>query len=185
MTEDNEYTRMQKRAYKGGVYQDSVDRTMKGERPTGDHFTPLNEMEDMHEYLFKGVPKGGVALDFGCGPGRAIVKYQDIFRRIDGIDLSQQNIDKAVEYLSWAKLPINNLWVNNGIDLRRVTSFAYDVVYSIQTMVHIGVYDIRRGLLEEMYRVLKPGGWVCIQMGYGAPSHRKLAEYYENKWDAP
>ncbi len=59
------------------------------------------------------------------------------------------------------------------------------MVYSIQTMIHIGVYDIRRSLLEEMYRVLKPGGWVCIQMGYGAALTSKMVEYYENRWDAP
>lgn len=183
--EDNDYTKMQKKGYAVGVYQKSVDEAMAGRRSTGDHFTSLNEMEDMHEYLFKGVPEGGCALDFGCGPGRAIVKYRDRFARIDGVDISKQNIVKAKEYLEWAEVPVNNLWVNNGVDLQNVPSNTYDVVYAIQTMIHIGVYDIRRSLLEEMYRVLKPGGWVCIQMGYGASNNSKMARYYENKWDAP
>ncbi len=185
MNEDNQYTRMQKRGYKVGVYQDSIDKTMQGQLTRGDHFRPLNEMEDMHTYLFKGVPERGRALDFGCGPGRAIVKYRDRFDSIDGVDISDQNIDKAIEYLDWAGIQIPSLYVNNGVDLRAINDNTYDCVFSIQVMVHIGVYDIRRNLLEEMYRVLKPGGWVCIQMGYGAPNHRKMARYYENKWDAP
>lgn len=182
---ENKYTKMQKAAYRRGVYQASVDAAMKGVVPTGDHFTPLNEMDDMHEYLFRGVPKGGVALDFGCGPGRAIVRYRGLFDRIDGVDISEQNIIKVKEYVEWAGLPTPNFWVNNGVDLQVCPSFAYDVVFSIQVMPHIGVYDIRRNLLEEMYRVLKPSGWVCIQMGYGGEATSRMAKYYENLWDAP
>lgn len=185
MNEDNQYTQMQKRTYASGVYQTSVDLTMGGECPTGDHFTPLNEMEDMHECLFRGVPEGGRALDFGCGPGRAMVRYRDRFDIIDGVDISPQNIDKAIEYLAWAGISTPTFYANNGVDLEDVACDIYDVVFSIQVMPHIGVYDIRRNLLEEMYRVLKPGGWVCIQMGTGGKLSSKLAGYYENWWDAP
>jgi ubiquinone/menaquinone biosynthesis C-methylase UbiE len=184
MDDNNPYTKMQKESYKGGVYQGSINNTMQGRPTRTDHFRALNEMEDMHKYLFKGVPKGGRALDFGCGPGRAIVKYQDRFDSIDGVDISPQNIDKAIEYLEWSGISTPSLWVNNGVDLQEVPSNTYDAVYSIQTMIHIGVYDIRRNLLEEMYRVLKPGGWVCIQMGYGATPSSKMVEYYDNKWNA-
>ena len=33
-----------------------------------------------------------------------------------------------------------------------------------------------------MYRVLKPGGWIVIQMGYG--SHQHASNYYEDYWEA-
>jgi ubiquinone/menaquinone biosynthesis C-methylase UbiE len=182
--ENNSYTKMQKRAYSRGVYQKSVRKAMRGEDAGGgDHFKPLNNLEDLHTFLFKGIPEGGVALDLGCGVGRAIVLYKNKFQRIDGVDISDVNIATAREYIG---SPSSNLWVNNGIDLRDIPSDTYDVIYSIQVLLHICVYDIRRKLLEECYRVLKPGGWLCIQMGYGvgeAFAH-KVSQYYDNIWDA-
>jgi ubiquinone/menaquinone biosynthesis C-methylase UbiE len=186
MNPNNQYTKMQKRSYLPGVYRLSVADAMEGEVPDRDHFTPLNEMEEMHRLLFKGVPLGGMALDFGCGPGRAMVKYYDMFDRIDGVDISEANIELAEKYLNWQLIPTPNLYVNNGVDLSDIPSDTYDAVYSIQVMSHIGVYDIRRNLLEEMHRVLKPGGMLCLQMGYGIIedcTHRVCA-YYDNKWDA-
>ncbi len=70
--------------------------------------------------LFKGVPKGGRALDFGCGPGRAMVKYQDRLDSIDGVDISPKNIDKAIEYLDCAGIHRTTLDVNNGVYLEHV-----------------------------------------------------------------
>jgi ubiquinone/menaquinone biosynthesis C-methylase UbiE len=182
---DNPYTQMQKQAYSKGVYQKSVRKAMRGEDSGGgDHFKPLNDLDDIPKFLFKNIPKNGVALDLGCGVGRAIVQYKDKFQRIDGVDISDTNISVAKEYTEFAGLE-PNLWVNNGVDLRDIPSNTYDVVFSIQVLLHICVYDIRRKLLEESYRALKPGGWICIQMGYGVGevfSHR-VCQYYENLWD--
>jgi ubiquinone/menaquinone biosynthesis C-methylase UbiE len=37
--------------------------------------------------------------------------------------------------------------------------------------------------LKEFYRVLKPSGYITIQMGYGVPSP-KTVDYYDNYYDA-
>jgi ubiquinone/menaquinone biosynthesis C-methylase UbiE len=73
--------------------------------------------------LFKNIELGGVALDYGCGVGRAIVRYSDLFERIDGVDISDRNIELARKYYSWSNIdnPIPPmLWVNNGVDLADV-----------------------------------------------------------------
>jgi ubiquinone/menaquinone biosynthesis C-methylase UbiE len=50
-------------------------------------------------------------------------------------------------------------------------------------MQHICVYKIRYNYFKEFYRVLKPGGHITIQMGYGTPS-RMTVDYYDDYYDA-
>ena len=47
---------------------------------------------------------------------------------------------------------------------------------------HIAVYDIRFQYLEEFFRVLRPGGLLSFQMGYGEGYGK--AGYYDNHYDA-
>ena len=54
---------------------------------------------------------------------------------------------------------------------------------SVIAMQHICVYDIRYSIMKDMYRVLKSGGAIAIQMGYGSPSPMTVG-YYENYYDA-
>ena len=51
------------------------------------------------------------------------------------------------------------------------------------TLQHICVYDIRFNYLKEFYRVLKPGGLLSIQMGYGE-GKAGAVDYYCNNYDA-
>jgi hypothetical protein len=48
-------------------------------------------------------------------------------------------------------------------------------------MKHICVYDIRLNYFKEFFRVLKSGGLITIQMGYGSDH---CTDYYANNWNA-
>lgn len=179
---DNPYTRMQTSSYARGVYMKTVEQVMNGEDAgSEDHFGPLDRHEATHTLLFQ----RGIALDLGCGVGRAIVRYADRFERIDGVDLSLKNIKVARKYCASKELN-PKLYINNGVDLHPIADNTYDVVFSIQVFPHIAVHEIRYSLMKEAHRVLKPNGWLCIQMGYGdsGPGGRRLAGYYDNEWDA-
>ena len=137
--------------------------------------------KDYDEYLMKYVDvsfKDKYALDFGCGPGRNIIKYHDRFERLDGVDISEKNIKNAKEQLARFHVANSKLFVNNGRDLRDIPSAAYEFVMSTICLQHICVYSTRYNLLKEFFRVLKPGGRVSIQMGYGknAPNSVPYAE---------
>ena len=55
-----------------------------------------NDWSDYDEYLFKDFDTTGmIALDYGCGPGRNLVKFNSRFERIDGVDISDVNLEKA------------------------------------------------------------------------------------------
>jgi ubiquinone/menaquinone biosynthesis C-methylase UbiE len=127
-----------------------------------------------------------VALDFGCGPGRNIIKYWDRFKRIDGVDIMPENLKNAKRWVEHNGKDGNsiNLYECNGYDLSNIPDQQYDMVFSTICMQHICSYDIRLNYIKEFNRVLKSGGIVSIQMGYGRKPGSKCVDYYENKFDA-
>lgn len=123
--------------------------------------------------------KDCLVLDFGCGPGRNLEKYSSNFKRVDGVDISHINLQNAKEWLNYTKTyKKNKLFKTDGKDLSDIRNNQYDAVMSTITLQHICIYKIRLNLFKEFYRVLKKGGWVTAQMGYGkgklgaVPYHR-------------
>jgi ubiquinone/menaquinone biosynthesis C-methylase UbiE len=177
---DNRYTQMQLNQYNAEANQWSEQNRDK----VVGSFDLHNQWND-YEILFKRIEntKDKLAIDFGCGPGRNLVRYNNTFKRLDGVDISPINIEKAKLYCFRNGIINNNFYVNNGIDLDVIESEQYDVVMSTITLQHICVYDIRKSLFKEFHRVLKSGGILTAQMGYGSPSPQTV-EYYENYYDA-
>lgn len=118
-------------------------------------------------------PDKKIALDFGCGPGRMVKRMSKIFSRVDGVDISSKLIAEAKK-----ACPESNFYVSSGNDLGQAPANTYDFVYSTITMQHIAVHDIRMNILKEMYRVLKPGGSMTVQMAFNPeyPFVRKRKE---------
>ncbi len=146
-----------------------------------------NEYEDYDKYILKNIDdsfKEKVALDFACGPGRNIVKYQKYFKRIDGADISEINIKNAKDNLTFEGVKIPNLYVTNGNDLGDASNNTYNFILSTIAMQHIPVYDIRFSIFKHMYRVLKPGGMISIQMGAGKSPNSNDHSYYDNYYEA-
>lgn len=126
-----------------------------------------------------------IALDFGCGPGRNIRRWTDWFKRIDGADISKTNIANAHVFLQGQlkeeKKP--NLYVTNGIDCGDAKSDTYDFVFSTVCLQHICSHSVRFQILRDIFRILKPGGRISIQMGYGSPSPMTVG-YFEDNFSA-
>lgn len=130
---------------------------------------------------------GKSALDFGCGKGRNVSNMRNLcdFERIDGVDLSQNNID----YCNLTKDVKNNFYKNNGLDINCIVeNEKYDFVMSTIVLQHVCVYEIRYNLLKEIYRLLKKDGIFSFQMGYGESNEyqndAKITNYYENNYYA-
>jgi ubiquinone/menaquinone biosynthesis C-methylase UbiE len=141
-------------------------------------FDEHNKWKDYKEYLFKGINTTNmIALDFGTGVGRNIVLFKDRFIRIDGADFSKIVLEKAKIWLEHNNIPIPNLYETDGKSLSNVPSNIYDMVFSTICLQHISVYSVRYTILEDMFRVLKNGGYMCHQMGYG----KGYISYYENE----
>lgn len=128
-----------------------------------------------------------IALDFGCGVGRMIGWFNNRFQRIDGVDLSEQMLEYAKEYLARRGISGVSLTKCNGYDLRDFPSVSYDIIYSGWVLQHICVFTIRDSYFKEFYRLLKPGGYLCIQMEGGDNPDifgSELSEWNEDVYDA-
>jgi ubiquinone/menaquinone biosynthesis C-methylase UbiE len=144
-----------------------------------------NEWEDYDTYLFKDFDTTDlIALDYGCGPGRNIIKFHNRFKRIDGVDISNINLEKSRVNLEYNDISIPNLYHTSGDNLSMIEDNVYDVMFAVICFQHICVHEIRFNILKEAYRVLKPGGKLCFQMGYGGKEGIPTAKYYDNVYEA-
>jgi SAM-dependent methyltransferase len=129
---------------------------------------------DYDTLLFKGFDtKDKIALEYGCGPGRNLVRFAPRFLRVDGVDISEVLIQKASEHLQAVGIPQPKLYVTSGDNIP-VEDNTYDVVFSVICLQHIACHSIRYKIMSDAYRVLKPNGHFCFQMaldGDGVPYH--------------
>jgi ubiquinone/menaquinone biosynthesis C-methylase UbiE len=181
--ENNKYTKMQINSYEQQANLWSID--------TKDYvvgtFDKHNEWED-YEHLFTNISRdlwiNMDVLDFATGPGRNIVKYSNRFKTIDGVDLSKKNLENALIWIKHNNVSNNkNLYHCNGYNLSNIKDSSYDLIISTIAFQHICVYDIRKNYLKEFYRVLRKGGYITMQMGFGKNSPQTVP-YYENFYDA-
>ena len=179
INKENKYTQMQLNLYNGLASQWSEENR----EPVVGSFDSHNVWPD-YENLFQRLENQSelVGLDFACGPGRNIVKYNGRFKRLDGVDISPVNIGKAQSYTSNRGIE-TVLYTSTGTDISVVPSNEYDFVMSTIALQHICVYDIRYSIMKDIHRVLKDGGIFTAQMGFGSPSPQTVG-YYENYYDA-
>lgn len=144
-----------------------------------------NNWSDYDEFLFKDFETTNlIALEYGCGPGRNLVKFANRFARIDGIDISAINLEKALLNTKANNTPTPNLYVTSGDNLSSIEDNQYDCVFSVICLQHICSHEVRFGIMKDIYRVLKPGGYFCFQMGYGGKGEIPTAGYFDNVFDA-
>jgi|GEM_PF-625900 len=172
----NPYTRMQKSHYEQEADQMNRDNHMFH-----------NGNQDYWDILVSDTEsnfRDKVGLDFGSGCGRNVMNLWMRFRRMDGADISAANIRHARNNILKCGCPADRfqLFEVSGVDLGPLRSEEYDFVMSTIVLQHIAVHDIRFGLLKEFFRVLKPGGLLSFQMGFGEGYGK--AGYYDNHYDA-
>lgn len=137
-----------------------------------------NLWSDYDHFLFKDFDTTNlVALEYGCGPGRNIIRFNNRFKRIDGTDIAQMNLVKAEENMRSSNITNSILKVCDGKSIPFEDN-SYDVVFSTICLQHICCYDIRFAIMKDVYRVLKPNGHFCFQMGFGGGRHG--SSYHQN-----
>ncbi|MCH2048239.1 MAG: methyltransferase domain-containing protein [Trichodesmium sp. ALOHA_ZT_67] len=115
-------------------------------------------------------------LEIGCGVGRLIKYLRAKFARVDGVDISENMIQFARQYLADGKQN-GEVYVNNGYDLQQLPDENYDFVFSTIVFQHIRSISIVKNYFREIFRVLKMGGYFRIQVhDYSAESLGKFDE---------
>lgn len=105
------------------------------------------------KFLFDNYIKSGdMVLDLGCGNGRFFEFIKDSGAEYIGLDSSEKLIEIAKIKYSQAKFQ-----TADALNLPFPDNY-FDKVYSIAVLHHIPSKELRIQFLEEVKRVLKPGG---------------------------
>jgi ubiquinone/menaquinone biosynthesis C-methylase UbiE len=123
-----------------------------------------------------GLPEAfGNALDFGCGAGRLTRALAVRFDEVVGVDISARMIEEAQALnRDCANCTFE---LNVAPDLRRFGDASFDGVYSSIVLQHLPSNSSIERYLEELVRVLRPGGLLAFQL----PSHIPLRHRFQPK----
>jgi len=172
---DNQYTKMQKSQYAFGTSNHEEHNT------NPDYWDILlGDLKNKEKW------EGKNGLDFACGKGRNVTNMLSLcnWNRVDGVDISNGNIEHTIRIYSDQN---SNWYCNNGVDVSELKDNEYDFIISTIALQHIPVYDIRKSLITDLLRTLKPGGLFSFQMGYGEgfdSTVGNISSYYDNSYQA-
>jgi SAM-dependent methyltransferase len=113
-----------------------------------------------------GLPASGRAmLELGCGAGRMTHSFAKRFERVYAFDLSPEMLRRAREI---HKQRSNILWLlGNGADLSCIASGSLDFVFSYLVLQHVPEEALVLRYVQELLRVLRPGGVFLFQFNGG------------------
>jgi SAM-dependent methyltransferase len=116
-----------------------------------------------HTELIKGINKyaKGDLLDIGCGNKPYEALFEGIIKSYVGCDIIQSNLNK-VDIISPA----------NDIPLEGNT---FDTVMSNQVIEHV---EDHQGLVNEAFRILKPGGNFILSGPFTWPLHEEPYDFF-------
>ncbi len=108
---------------------------------------------------------GEAMLELGCGAGRMTHSFARRFKQVCAVDISPEMLQQARKAHSYGG---NILWLlSNGADLACVKSNSFDFVFSYLVLQHLPTEVLTRRYVEEMLRVLRPGGAFLFQFNGG------------------
>ncbi|MEM9912738.1 MAG: class I SAM-dependent methyltransferase [Pseudomonadota bacterium] len=122
----------------------------------------LDQLPALTDFISR-LPRGGHALDLGCGPGWAAVRMATEGLRVTAIDATQEMVDMV------AKMPgvTAQLATFDDIDGTEL----YDGIWAHFSLLHTPREDLPRHL-AALAQALKPGGWFHIGMKTGSGEKR-------------
>ena len=120
--------------------------------------TPHPDIKEVVDYLkLKNSPR---VLDLGCGTGRHLVHFALQGFEVYGLDAAPEGIKIARKWLEERNLSANLVLHRMEKGFPYQDSF-FDAIISIQAMHHNNLEKIRF-IVQEIERVLKPGGLIFI-----------------------
>jgi ubiquinone/menaquinone biosynthesis C-methylase UbiE len=180
MEPTNKYTVMQKKYYDNeGVTGNMNRQNHMGHNNNPDYWNILVKDTESSTFIDK------VGLDFACGCGRNVFNLVNRFKRMDGVDISTELVKTCIDNRNNLNIDETkaSFYACNGVSLDIFSDNTYDFIMSTIALQHICVYSIRFNYFKEFFRVMKPGGLLSFQMGFGL-GHPMTRDYFEDYYDA-
>jgi ubiquinone/menaquinone biosynthesis C-methylase UbiE len=111
------------------------------------------------------IPRDARVLDVGCGPGRFALDLARGGARLTLADLSRTQLDQAREHLAEAGLlaSVEAFHHLDVVDMHELPDEAFDAVVCYGAVLSY-TYDRHMAALQELARVLRPGGWLLVSV---------------------
>lgn len=106
------------------------------------------------DHISKNNPTGTSLLDIGCDSGNYTIALNESGFSAQGLDLSSSMLEQAK-----AKAPNIN-WVLGDMRQLPFAKASFDIVTTVHTLHY--VKNALQEVFQEVYKVLKPGGTLCI-----------------------
>ncbi len=117
----------------------------------------------LHKDLFNAIQlyAAGNVLDIGCGNKPYEKMFNGKILKYTGCDIIQSNLNKVDVLCDANKIPLENA--------------TYDTVFSTQTIEHV---EDHQGLVNEAFRLLKPGGYFIVSGPFTWPLHEEPYDFF-------
>jgi SAM-dependent methyltransferase len=106
-------------------------------------------------------PRGGLAVEVGCGPGRMTAALAERFDRVLGLDVSPVMVARAREAVPHPSVEFRAI---SGDRLDGVEDGSVDVLVCYLVLQHLPSVGHVLGYLREFGRVLAPDGEAFVQL---------------------
>jgi len=127
-----------------------------------DHIMPNVNTVRCDLWYFQKNRKPGKLMDFGFGYGQELLYFADQGYDVYGLDVVQSAKDKIDAHIAKNRPELKDN-ITTAIMAADATSLPYedatfDFIHSNQTMSHLPSGDAIKVVLNEWYRIMKPGG---------------------------
>ena len=115
--------------------------------------------------IYNHVKKGQNVLDLGCGPGRFSIEMLKIGAKVTLADISPKQLANAKKRIKSRKLEKNvqGYFALDATNMPEIESNQFDLVVAYGGLLSF-VADERHKALKEIYRVLKPNGFLLAEV---------------------
>jgi ubiquinone/menaquinone biosynthesis C-methylase UbiE len=128
----------------------------------------------MLDWLVERVGTPELICDLGCGPGQIAHHLNARGANVCGIDLSSEMVKVASERNPGILFSQGNMLALDGVG-----DGAFMGIAAFYAIVNLSLEDLPRAF-SEVYRVLKPGGWVLLSFHVGDET-RHVDEFLERR----
>ena len=125
-----------------------------------------------------------VVVDYGCGPGNDLVGFSAFSKpsKLYGMDVSAQALQVASQRLELHEAPVELIPLDEAENNLPLDNESVDYIHTSGVLHHCLHLD---RILEEFYRILKPGGEVSVMI-YNMQSiwfHLYVGYVWKLKWN--
>jgi len=150
-----------------------VDSRLSYGRPHTDRFweDARGDLDNILGALDVDIGPDESIVEIGCGVGRMTRVLAERGAEVRALDVSQRMLALAREYNRHLQ---NVEWLlGDGATLAPIEDASADLCFSTLVFQHIPDPEITLLYIEEMGRVLRPGGWAAFQVSNAPGVHRK------------